>query len=83
MNILVTKLARKTTSETLRSGFEKFGEVSAVELVMDSATNKSKGFGFVEMPKEEEAEEAISKMNKSKLDGQTIVVKKGRPRQSS
>ncbi len=84
MNIFVAKLNFKTESEGLRSAFEAFGEVSSAKVIMDHATNRSKGFGFVEMPNDDEARSAISNLNESELDGSTIVVKEAedRPRNS-
>ncbi|MBZ0243714.1 MAG: RNA-binding protein, partial [Bacteroidales bacterium] len=50
MNIFVAKLNFKTTSEDLQALFEKFGTVSSAKVIIDKLTNRSKGFGFVEMP---------------------------------
>ncbi len=80
MNIFVAKLNFKTESEGLRSAFEAFGEVSSAKVIMDHATNRSKGFGFVEMPNDDEARAAISNLNDSELDGSTIVVKEAEDR---
>ncbi|TRY29929.1 RNA recognition motif domain-containing protein [Aliiglaciecola sp. M165] len=75
MNILVRKLARTTTEDSLRDIFLKFGEVESCDLVLDSVTGKSKGFGFVVMPNEAEAMAAINKLNLSMLDNHAIRVK--------
>lgn len=75
MNIFVAKLAYVTDQTTLRAAFEEFGEVDTVKVIMDRDTGKSKGFGFIEMPIEEEARTAISELNNSNMDGRTIVVK--------
>ncbi len=80
MNIFVAKLNFKTESDDLRSAFEAFGEVSSAKVIMDHATNRSKGFGFVEMPNDDEARAAISNLNESELDGSTIVVKEAEDR---
>lgn len=80
MNIFVAKLNFKTTSEDLLALFEQFGEVSSAKVIMDRLTNRSKGFGFVEMPDETQAYAAINELNDSEVDGRTIVVKKARPK---
>ncbi len=82
MNIFVAKLDFATREEDLRSGFEQFGEVSSVKIILDRATGKSKGFGFVEMPNDEEAQNAIDSLNDQEFDGRTIVVKKAEPREN-
>jgi RNA recognition motif-containing protein len=76
MNIFAAKLSFDTQSDDLREAFEEFGEVSSANVIMDKFTGRSKGFGFVEMPNEDEARKAIAEMNDSELDGRTIVVKK-------
>lgn len=81
MNIFVAKLNYDTREEDLRYAFEEFGEVSSAKIIMDKFTGRSKGFGFVEMPNDEEAMNAIDELNDSELDGRRIVVKKARPRE--
>lgn len=80
MNIFVAKLNFKTTSEQLLALFEQFGEVSSAKVIIDKLTNRSKGYGFVEMPNDTEAYAAINELNESEVDGSTIVVKKARPK---
>jgi RNA recognition motif-containing protein len=80
MNIFVAKLNFKTTSEQLLALFEQFGEVTSAKVIIDKLTNRSKGYGFVEMANETEAYAAINDLNESELDGSTIVVKKARPK---
>ncbi len=80
MNIFVAKLNYATSEDALRKAFEEFGTVDSVKVIMDRDTNRSKGFGFVEMPDDSEAMEAISSLNDSELDGRTIVVKKANPK---
>lgn len=80
MNIFVAKLNYRTTSEELQARFEEFGEVSSAKVIFDKETQRSKGFGFVEMPDDEEANNAIANLNESEFDGRTIVVKEARPR---
>lgn len=83
MNIFVAKLSFKTDSESLKQAFEEFGEVSSAKVIIDRETNRSKGFGFVEMPNDDEAQEAINSLNDTELNGHTIVVKKANPKESS
>ncbi|MCB0584469.1 MAG: RNA-binding protein [Phaeodactylibacter sp.] len=83
MNIFVAKLSYDTHEDTLRETFEEFGEVSSAKIIMDKFTGRSKGFGFVEMPNDDEAQAAINELNDSELDGRTIVVKKARPREDN
>ena len=81
MNIFVAKLSYRTQEDTLRRAFEQYGQVSSVKIVFDRAENRSKGFGFVEMPDDNEANNAIAALNESQLDERTIVVKEARPRE--
>lgn len=76
MKLIVRNLARTTTQESLNALFTEIGSVQSCSLVMDKATGKSKGFAFVEMPKNGEAKIAISKLNNLELDGTKIRVKK-------
>ncbi len=82
MNIFVAKLNFSTNESDLQSAFEHYGEVDEVKIVMDKFTGKSKGFGFVEMPNDSEALNAIQGLNESELDGRSIVVKKAEPREN-
>lgn len=82
MNIFVARLNFDTTSEDLESAFAQFGEVDSAKVIMDKFTGKSRGFGFVEMPNDDEAYQAIEALNDSDFDGNTIVVKKAEPRES-
>ena len=81
MNIFVAKLNFRTESEDLREAFEKFGEVTSAKVIFDRDSGRSKGFGFVEMSSEEEGQAAIDALDNTDLDGNTIVVKKARPRE--
>ncbi len=82
MNIFVAKLNFDTNDDTLREVFEAYGEVSTASVITDKFTGKSKGYGFVEMPNDDEAQNAINELNDSELDGRTIVVKKAEPREN-
>ncbi len=81
MNIFVAKLSFDTRESTLQSTFEEFGAVDSVKIIMDKFTQRSKGFGFVEMPNDDEAQNAIDSLNDTELDGRTIVVKQSEPRE--
>ncbi len=81
MNIFVAKLNFKTTSEQLEETFKQFGEVTSAKVIIDKLTNRSKGYGFVEMPNDTEGYAAINDLNESQLDGSTIIVKKARPKE--
>ena len=74
INIFVGGLPYATTEEDLKEMFEKFGEVSTVQIIMDRQTNQSKGFGFVEMPNEEDGQKAIKELNGSDVGGRKISV---------
>lgn len=82
MNIFVAKLNYDTSSETLEDTFAAFGDVDSAKVIFDRETQRSKGFGFVEMPNDDDAMMAIEQLNESTLEGRTIVVKKARPRES-
>ena len=75
MKLLVRNLARTTTEEAILALFETHGSVKSCTLVMDAATGKSKGFGFVEMPEEKEANAAIEALNGQHVDKSKIRVK--------
>jgi len=80
MNIFVAKLNYSTSEAELRRAFEQFGEVTSAKIVNDRDTGRSKGFGFVEMPNEEEGKSAIRGLNETELKGRTIVVKEAMPK---
>lgn len=75
MKLLVRNLARTTTEDELRSLFEQYGQVQSCNLVMDSVSGKSKGFGFIEIPKPVDARTAIRELNQTSLAGNSIRVK--------
>jgi len=76
MKLTILNLARSTTKEELKALFEKYGTVESCDLVLDKFTGGSKGFGFIEMPKPEEAEFAIKNLNNKKFANNKIRVKK-------
>ncbi len=76
MKILVRNLDRTTTEEELKSLFLEFGAVQSCNIVMDQSSGKSKGFGFVEMPKPGDAKAAIKNINNKTIGGNKVRVKK-------
>lgn len=82
MNIFVAKLNYSTDSDTLRETFEQFGAVDSANVINDRETGRSKGFGFVEMSNDNEAQAAIKALDGTELEGSTIVVKKAEAREN-
>ena len=80
MNIFVAKLNFKTRKEDLEAAFAKFGQVTSCKIVRDKETGRSKGYGFIEMPDDNEANNAIAALNEKELDGRVIAVKPANPR---
>ncbi len=80
MNIYVGNLPYTATEDQLRAAFADFGEVASANVIMDRISGQSKGFGFVEMPSDSEAEEAINALNESAFNGRNITVNQARPR---
>ena len=80
MNIYVGNLSYNLTKEDLKTLFSEYGDVSEVNLITDKYSGKSKGFAFVEMPKQSEAEAAIKALNESPIKGRNIKVNQARPR---
>lgn len=80
--IYVGNLSYSTTEETLRNQFSQFGEVETVTVIMDKITNRSKGFGFVEMTDDDAARDAISTLNQKDIDGRKVRVNEAEERKS-
>lgn len=80
MNIFVSNLNFKMTEAQLTALFEDFGKVTSTKIIKDRDTNRSKGFGFVEMSEDDDAKEAIKELNGSDVDGRNIVVNEARPK---
>lgn len=76
MNIFVGSLPFRLEEAELSKYFEKFGEVNSVKIITDKFTGRSKGFGFVEMPDDEQAKLAIEALNGSEIGGREVVVNK-------
>ena len=79
MKIFVAKLAFRTTAEDLRAYFEQFGQVDVCKVSMDHETGRSKCYGFVEMPNDDEAYKAIVETDDMDFQGSVLQVKKSRP----
>ncbi|MBN2096577.1 RNA-binding protein [Candidatus Peregrinibacteria bacterium] len=77
--LFVGGIAWKTTDDTLRDAFAKAGTVVEATVIKDRMSGRSKGFGFVEMATEEEAQAAIDMWHEKELDGRNIVVNEARP----
>ena len=80
MNIYVGNLSYGITEDELKDVFAEYGEVSNVSIITDKYSGQSKGFGFVEMPTQSEAEEAIKSLDGSMVKGRNIKVNQARPR---
>ena len=80
MNIYVGNLSWNLKDQDLANLFTPFGEVGTAKIVMDKFTQRSKGFGFVEMPNDEQAQAAIAQLNGSEIDGRNLVVNESRPK---
>lgn len=81
MNIYVGNLSWGLKDQDLADLFTPFGEVASAKIVMDKFTQRSKGFGFVDMPNDEQAQAAISQLNGSEIDGRNLVVNESRPKE--
>jgi RNA recognition motif-containing protein len=80
MDIYIGNLPSDVVANDLRALFEKFGEVTDVRLVMGKSRSKTKNYGFVEMPSQEEAEKAIEEMDGTELKEMTLTVKQANPK---
>ncbi len=80
MNIYVGNLSSDVTDETMRSAFESFGEVTSAKVIKDKYSGQSRGFGFVEMPGQSQAQTAIKSLNGKELQGKEMSVSEARPR---
>ena len=80
MNIYVGNLSYNMSEDELRDAFAAFGEVQSANIIMDRDTGRSKGFGFVEMPDQAEAEAAIKELDGKSVSGRNLRVNQARPR---
>jgi len=81
MNIYVGNLSYQSTEDELRDLFAEFGDVVSAKLIVDKFTGQSKGFGFVEMSNNSEAQKAMDELNGRDVNGRSITVNQARPRQ--
>jgi hypothetical protein len=81
MNIYVGNLSWSLKDQDLANLFAPFGEVGSAKIVTDKFTQRSKGFGFVEMPNDDQAQAAIAQLNGTEVEGRNIVVNESRPKQ--
>ncbi len=81
MNIYVGNLSFDTTERDLENAFLSYGEVQSARIATDRDTNRPRGFGFVEMANQTEAEAAIAGLNGKELQGRTLTVNEARPRE--
>ena len=80
MNIYVGNLSHDVTQDELHQAFAAHGEVASANIISDKFTGRSRGFGFVEMPKDDEARAAMAALNGMDLKGRTLNVNEARPR---
>ncbi|MDD5430892.1 MAG: RNA-binding protein [Candidatus Pacebacteria bacterium] len=80
--LYVGGLAYSTTQDTLKDTFAKAGTVETATIIIDKMSGRSKGFGFVEMSSDEEAQKAIEMFNGKELDGRSLTVNEARPMES-
>ena len=81
MNIYVGNLSFDESDESLETAFANHGEVQSARVITDRYSGRSRGFGFVEMPNQEEAEAAIAALNGVELNGRMLTVNESRPRE--
>ena len=82
MNIYVGNLPFETTEDNLHVTFAEYGEVTSARVITDRMTGRSRGFGFVEMANNNEAEAAIRALNGKDMGGRTLTVNEARPREN-
>ena len=80
MNIFVANIERKVTDEQLQDLFSQHGEIASLKLIRDRDTGVSKGYAFVEMPNDDEAQKAIDALNGYEIDGRALAVNEARPK---
>ena len=83
MNLFVANVSRDVKEEALKALFSEFGSVTSAKIITDRLTGQSKGFGFVEMPNDQEASAAMTKLTNASFFGKNLVVSKARPKTSS
>jgi len=83
MNIYVGNLSYEVTEEDLQNAFEGFGEIESLKIIKDNYSGRSKGFGFVEMSNNADAQSAIDGLNDKELKGRKLKVNTARPRNNN
>ena len=81
MNIYVANIPWKASEDQLKQLFSEYGEVNSAKIIMDKVTQRSRGFGFIEMPDESSARNAINSLNGADFLGKNLVVNEARPRE--
>jgi RNA recognition motif-containing protein len=81
MNIYVASLHYRLNDEDLHQIFSEFGEVTSAKIIKDHETGRSRGFGFVEMPNQEEGSKAMNSLNGTEIEGKQLMVNEARPKQ--
>jgi len=81
MNLYVGNLSYSVTDEDLRQAFSEFGEVQSASIITDKLSGQSKGFAFVEMPNNSEADKAIKALNGRDIKGRALKVNQAKPRE--
>jgi RNA recognition motif-containing protein len=83
MNIYVGNLSYGVSDDNLREAFEAFGAVSSAKVITDKYSGRSKGFGFVEMENDAEANAAIEQLDGAEIDGRAVKVNEARPKEDN
>lgn len=83
MNIYVGNLSYKVSDQELMEVFEEFGNVTSAKVIKDRESGRSKGFGFVEMINDDEAQAAINELDGAEINGRTVKVNKARPKEKA
>lgn len=81
MNIFVSNLSFQVQDQDLHEIFAEYGEITSAKVITDKFSGRSRGFGFVEMPNEEEAKKAIAELDQAEVDGRAISVAEAKPRE--
>ncbi|GHV61955.1 RNA-binding protein [Bacteroidia bacterium] len=80
MNIYISNLSYGVSDTDLKDLFAEYGDISSAKVITDRETGRSRGFGFVEMPNDEQAQKAIDELNQATYDGKVINVNVAKPR---
>jgi RNA recognition motif-containing protein len=80
MNIYIGNLNFNLSEDELKQAFEEYGEVNSVKIISDKYSGRSKGFGFIEMPDDENAKKAIEELNGAEVKGRSLKVNQARER---